>query len=84
MVNLLDQDSWLIIPLSAAYSLTKKFRDIYIAPFIETPPHRAIYMITNKTPLYSNREVIEEFKSLVDRHMDAHRWQDKTITPIVQ
>ncbi|MCS0789848.1 LysR family transcriptional regulator [Cytobacillus firmus] len=71
--DLLDQDSWLIVPLSAAYSLKEKFRDIYIVPFIETPPHRAIYMITNKTPLYSNKEVIEEFKSLVDRHMDAHR-----------
>jgi hypothetical protein len=75
--DLLDQDSWLIVPLSAAHSLKEKFRDIYIVPFNENPPHRAIYMITNKTPLYSNREAIEDFKALVDKHMDAHRiWQD--------
>lgn len=34
-------------------------------------------MITNKAPLYSNREAIEDFKTLVNTHMDAHRsWQN--------
>lgn len=75
--DILDQDSWLIVPLSAAISLIEKFKDIYIIPFVEDPPHRAIYMITNKTPLYSNREAVEDFKTLVDKHMDAHRlWQN--------
>lgn len=74
--EILDLDSWLIVPLSAGRSLIEKFRDIYLTPFTEDPPHRSIYMITNNTPLYSNRETIEDFKTLVDKNMDAHRiWQ---------
>lgn len=79
--DILDQDSWLVVPLSAAISLIEKFRDIYIIPFAEDPPHRAIYMITNNTPLYSNREAVEDFKTLVDKHMDSHkRWQNNYYT----
>ncbi|WP_404332216.1 LysR family transcriptional regulator [Mesobacillus maritimus] len=81
--DLLDQDSWLIVPISAAYSLTGNFEDITIIPFIEDPPHRSIYMITNKAPLYSNREAIEDFTTLVDKHMDAHRiWQNNFLNKL--
>lgn len=75
--DILDQDSWLIVPISAAYSLAEKFSDVYIIPFNEDPPHRAIYMISNITPLYSNTEVMDDFKKLVVQHMDAHKtWQN--------
>ncbi|ASN06269.1 LysR family transcriptional regulator [Virgibacillus necropolis] len=75
--DILDQDSWLIVPISAAHTLAEKFSDVYIIPFIENPPHRAIYMISNITPLYSNTEVMDNFKTLVEQHMDAHKtWQN--------
>ncbi|HZH58513.1 MAG TPA: LysR family transcriptional regulator [Metabacillus sp.] len=75
--DILDENSWLIVPISAAYSLIEKFKDVYIVPFGSDCPHRAIYMITNISPLYSNKDAIEDFKILVDKHMDAQRvWQN--------
>jgi DNA-binding transcriptional LysR family regulator len=67
--ELLDEDSWFIAPFSVAYTLSKKYT-VHLLPFIEDPPHRTIYMISNKNPLYSNKDAIKEFKLLINNYMN--------------
>jgi DNA-binding transcriptional LysR family regulator len=75
--ELLDEDSWLIVPYSVANQLSKKF-PVYLFPFKETAPYRTIYMISNKNPLYSNRDAISEFKLLISKYMNAQeKWQQE-------
>jgi DNA-binding transcriptional LysR family regulator len=75
--EVLDEDSWLIAPYSVVYKLSKKF-SVHLLPFKESPPHRTIYMISNKNPLYSNRDAIDEFKLLMNKFMDEQdNWQQE-------
>lgn len=75
--ELLDEASWFIAPFSVAYTLGKKY-SVHLLPFIGEAPHRTIYMISNKNPLYSNRDAIKEFKLLVNNYMNEHeKWQQE-------
>jgi DNA-binding transcriptional LysR family regulator len=75
--EILDEDSWLIAPYSVVNTLSKKF-SVHLLSFKESAPQRTIYMISNKNPLYSNRDAISEFKLLINKHMNAQqRWQQE-------
>jgi DNA-binding transcriptional LysR family regulator len=75
--EILDEDSWLIAPYSVVNKLSKKF-SVHLYPFKESAPQRTIYMISNKNPLYSNRDAISEFKLLIHKYMNAQeRWQQE-------
>ncbi|PAE07561.1 hypothetical protein CHI12_10565, partial [Terribacillus saccharophilus] len=67
--DVLQEDMWLIVPLSVASVLSKIFNNINILTFGSNPPFRSIYMIANKNPLNFNKEFIEEFKGLVNTGM---------------
>lgn len=75
--EVLEEDSWLIAPFSVAYTLSKKY-SVHLFPFTEDAPHRTIYMLSNKNPLYSNRDAIKEFKLLINKYMnEQERWQQE-------
>jgi DNA-binding transcriptional LysR family regulator len=75
--EVLDEDSWLIAPYSVVNKLSKKFL-VHLLPFKESAPQRTIYMISNKNPLYSNRDAISEFKLLINKYMTEHeKWQQE-------
>ena len=69
--ELLDDESWLIVPLSVAYTLSTKFSIPFIR-FEEEAPKRTIFMISNKNPLYSHRDSIQDFKQLFSVFMNEH------------
>ncbi|MFS0777019.1 LysR family transcriptional regulator [Neobacillus sp. 3P2-tot-E-2] len=75
--ELLDNDSWLIAPYSVVNKLRKKI-SVHLLPFKESAPQRTLYMISNKSPLYSNRDAIKEFKILISNYMvEQERWQQE-------
>jgi DNA-binding transcriptional LysR family regulator len=67
--ELMDKDSWMIIPISVADNLQQKFPDINLIPFKQNSPHRAIYMVSHTSPLYSNAEAVKEFKDSIHAHI---------------
>ncbi|MEH7097231.1 LysR family transcriptional regulator [Neobacillus vireti] len=75
--EILDEDSWFIAPYSVVNKLREKF-PVHLLLFKELAPKRTIYMISNKNPLYSNRDAISEFKQLINHYMIAQvRWQQE-------
>jgi DNA-binding transcriptional LysR family regulator len=75
--DVLEEDSWLIAPYSVVYALSNNF-SFFQLPFKESAPKRTIYMISNKNPLYSNRNAISDFKLLIYQYMKAQeKWQQE-------
>ncbi|ULT58251.1 LysR family transcriptional regulator [Neobacillus drentensis] len=75
--EILDEDSWFIAPNSVVNKLSKKF-SVHLLLFKEVSPRRTIYMISNKNPLYSNRDAISEFKLLINKYIiTQERWQQE-------
>jgi len=68
-VDILENDSWLVAPMSAANALKTMFDDLQLIPFKDNPPIRTIYMITHKNPLRSNLEIIDKIQSTVELHI---------------
>lgn len=75
--EILDEYSWFIAPYSVVNKLSKKF-SVHLLLFKEFSPQRTIYMISNKNPLYSNRDAISEFKLLINKYIiTQERWQQE-------
>lgn len=68
--ELMDKESWMVIPVSVAENLKQKFPDINLVPFDKNPPQRTIYMISHTNPLYSNEGTVKEFKESIHSHIN--------------
>lgn len=70
--DMVDEDSWLIAPLTVASSLKNNFDGLYIIPFVDDPPTRTIFMINHKSPLDSSKKVITKVKLLIKPYIDEY------------